>query len=153
MSAYCTRDEVDAYFGRANVSTWADLNASNDETEITDRIADAIASASDRIDAALRGGAYAIPLVLSPMPKVIVKLCVQFAGDELYSARGAQDFDEGGNPLHKLRGERQDAFDTLRQIQAGQLTFEQDSPPTGAPEVVEFDTFRDRQDAREGLED
>ena len=153
MPAYCTRDEVDAYFGRTNVSKWADLNASGDATEITARIAAAIENASDQIDAELRGGVYPVPLVLSPMPKVITRICVQLACDELYAARGSEDFDQDGSPLHKLRGERRDAFQTLRRIHAGQLTFDQTSPPTAAPEVVEFDTFRDAEDARVGLED
>lgn len=148
---YCTRAHMEDYFGRKNIATWADLDNGGDETAITERITLARSNASALIDASLRGGPYDIPLTLFPFPPTIVKMCVQLAGDDLYTARGSQDFDEDGRPLHKLRGEREDALETLRMIHAGQLTFDGITSDTQAPQVVNATTTRDKEDAREGV--
>lgn len=140
---YCVRADIEAYFGKDNVKTWADLNSSGIEAEIDARVTVAINNATGIMDAMLRGGPYPIPLTWSPMPTAIVKICVQLAGDDLYTPRGAQDFDAEGRPLHRLRGERQDAREALGQIRAGQLVFDQVSTDTGAPAVVPVTTTID----------
>ncbi len=148
---YCTRSAMETYFGRLNVEKWADLDQNGDESTIATRITLAIGNATNRIDASLMGGPYSLPLRLVPFPNVIVKICVQLAGDDLYTARGAEDFDADGRPLHRLRGERDDALETLRMIHAGQLTFDGITSDTQAPQVVNESTTRDAEDTREGV--
>jgi hypothetical protein len=148
---YCTRDDMERYFGRLNIEKWAELDNVGDATAIGLRIAVARANAADLMNASLRGGPYDIPLTLSPFPRILTKVAVQLAGDDLYTARGAQDFDEDGRPLHRFRGEREDALETLRMIHAGQLTFDGITSDTQAPQVVNATTTRDEEDAREGV--
>lgn len=140
--AYCTQTEIESYFGRDNVRKWADLNNNNVTTEIEARIAEAINRATEEIDARLLGGPYTIPLEFDTMPRPIVKIAVQLAGDDLYGPRGAQDFDdETGQSLHRLRGEREAALESLRAIRAGVMRFAEDQTRT-APQVLNIPTTR-----------
>lgn len=140
--AYCTQAEIESYFGRDNIRKWADLNNNKVTTEIEDRIAEAINRATEEIDARLRGGQYNIPLDFDTMPRPLVKVAIQLAGDDLYSPRGAQDFDADGQPLHRLRGEREAALEFLRGLRAGVMRFDEDETRT-APEVLDIPTTRD----------
>ncbi len=143
--AYCTQSEIESYFGRDNVRKWGDLNNNKVTAEIEARIVEAINRATEEIDARLLGGPYTIPLEFDTMPRPIVKAAVQLAGDDLYTPRGAQDFDEDGQPLHRLRGERRDALKTLQQVRAGviRLAQETETQATSAPTVLNIQTTRD----------
>lgn len=143
--AYCAQANMEAYFGRDNVRKWADLDNTDDETAIAARITLAIANADGFIDGILRGGPHDIPLTLSPMPTMIVKASVQLAGDDLYTPRGVEDFNADGGPLHKLRGEREDAIEMLRGIHAGKYKFIDTSAATAVPVVIDVETSRDEE--------
>lgn len=81
----------------------------------------------DDVDALLEGR-FAVPLTLSPMPKVIKRACVAFACELCYRRRGTSDAD---NPW---KG-RADAFrKTLAMITAGDLKLSV-SPPADAAAV------------------
>ncbi len=81
----------------------------------------------DDVDALLEGR-FAVPLTLSPMPKVIKRACVAFACELCYRRRGTSDAD---NPW---KG-RADAFrKTLAMTTAGDLKLSV-SPPADAAAV------------------
>ena len=149
LSPLCSQEEIEAYFGRDNVREWADLNNNGNDTEIEERIGRAIDNATATINGYLRGGPYTytsgdqFPIANE---LVITKVAVQLSGDDLYTPRGAQDFDSDGRPLHRLRGEKEDALATLRQIRAGVIRFNDTSELTNIPEVQAVETSIDDED-------
>lgn len=140
MTDYCERSDVEARYGVVNITKWADMDNTGDATAITARIALAITNACGLIDDRLRVGRYVVPLSFSPIPRTIVQIAVIFAADDLYTSRGVADMDGEGNPVHRLRPERNDAEDMLDAILAGGIVLDRkastDTPATALPEVV-----------------
>ena len=50
------------------------------------------------------------------VPKLLTKAAVQYAGYDLLSPRGVNDFDKDGNPLNRLYGDYMDAQRTMKDI-------------------------------------
>ena len=137
MSTYCTRSDLEALFGKANVVKWADLDNDHDSEAIEARIDKAIEVASARIDDRLRSGPYSLPITGDP--PTLVNLAAQLAGVWLYESRGVQDFSpDTGYPVHRLRWHTEQAEKTLREILSGviRLNVAETHKGTTAPMVV-----------------
>lgn len=118
--SYCTRSDIEALFGKANVAKWADVDNDQDADAIGDRIDQAIAVATARIDDRLRNGPYTLPIAGSPA--TLTNLAVQLAGVWLYESRGVQDFSpDTGFPVHRLRWHSEQAEKTLNDLLSGKL--------------------------------
>lgn len=120
--SYCTRSDIETRFGAANVRKWADLDNSNDDTTISDRIDAAIQSVQDsQIDPALRCGPYTMPMS-DPVDPLITDIAARLAGVWLYEARGVEDINEiTGQPNHRLAWAKKDALRMLAMVQSGAL--------------------------------
>ena len=137
MSTYCTRSDLEALFGRSNVTKWADMDNDQDSDAIEARIDRAIAVASARIDDRLRSGPYSLPITGSP--PTLVNLAAQLAGVWLYESRGVQDFSpDTGYPVHRLRWHTVQAEKTIREILSGvvRLNAAETHRGTTAPMIV-----------------
>jgi len=122
MSTYCTKSNIEDVFGIQNVIAWSNLDNTT-LTADTDRIARAIAVASERIDDVARVLNYAIPLLTASdaTPVTVTDLAATLAGIWLYEARGSQDYNpETGDVVHRLEFKRQRAERTLEELR-GQL--------------------------------
>jgi hypothetical protein len=122
MSTYCTKADIEQVFGTTNVSKWADLDNDSDATKIANRIAAAIAYASEVIDDVLRCTSYLIPAATAAgaTPTTIKDLTAKIAGIWLYEARGSHDFDgNSGQPYHRYAWVRRDCMRTLENIRTG----------------------------------
>ena len=118
--AYSTRSDIEDVFGVDEVSKWADLDNDANATKITNRIARAIEVADEKVDAALRGGAIAVPVPGSSV--LITNIAAILAGVWLYDARGVVDFDpETGKAQHRLHFQRAGAMRKLKLIRTGDL--------------------------------
>lgn len=122
---YCERGDIEDVFGIQNVAKWADLDNNEDADAIDSRIARSIAYATARIDAALSGGVFRIPIANADatIPTLINDVAANLAGVWLYESRGVVDMDPEGRPQHRLKWARDNALAMLGQIQAGQLAF------------------------------
>ena len=115
---YCTRADIEAFFGTEPVKTWADLNENENSAEIAARIITAIEFADNEIDDYLRGGPYVVPF--DSIPYKIKDLTRKLAGCELYAPRGAQDMDEQtGEQSDRLTPIRKEVYRVLAKIRAG----------------------------------
>lgn len=135
--AYCTRANIEAWFGKANVARWADLDNYGVTSDISARITAAITYADALIDARLLGGPYDIPFT-SP-PELIKQTSARLAGVWLYEGRGVQDVNsETGAPEHRLKHHADAALKLLDDIRRGRFRFDLDEA-TAIPEVITED--------------
>lgn len=118
MSTYCARSDIEATFGVMNVKKWAALEDDYTAANITTRITQAIAVASEDIDDILRFAGFEIPCVNSSgtTPTTILQICADLAGVWLYESRGIDDVGRDGSPLHKLKPFADRAWMRLDQI-------------------------------------
>ena len=103
MSTYCTLAQVQDVFGVENIKQWSDLDSSGSLD--TDRVARAIAVASEEIDDVARVSTYTIPLADqdAAISVSISDLAATLAGIWLYESRGSQDFNpQTGEASHRL---------------------------------------------------
>jgi hypothetical protein len=143
--AYSVRADIENTFGAANVSKWADLDNTGDETIIAARIAWAIASADGEIDDKLRGKAYVVPIVgmSGTTPRGIIDLSARYAGVLLYESRGIQEYDPNtGAPAHRLAWHRDNVERILYEIVTGKRKLDAalqitDSSPAVVKELEE----------------
>lgn len=145
--AYATRQQLEARYGAANVRKWAEMDNGGNATDIATRITDALDAASAEVEAMLRGGPYTLPLTTDPAvdPNIVRATC-RLAADDLYMRRGVTDFDEDGNAIHRLSGERERSMDTLKNIKAGSLRIDSATTATTIPAVVAIETAHDEED-------
>lgn len=120
MSTYCTRSDIEATFGVQSVAKWATLQTGYTAEQITARITQAIAVASEDIDDVLRFAGYEIPCVNSSgtTPTTVLQLAADLAGVWLYESRGVDDVDASGNPRHRLQYHYERAQQKLQRIAA-----------------------------------
>lgn len=134
--AYSTRSDIEAQFGTENVQAWADLNKTAVTAEITARIVAAIAFSDAMVDGMLRGGPYKLTVVQATPPQLVINAAAALAGVWLYESRGIEDTNpETGQPLHRLRANKQTAEDTLRKVRAGVLRLSTDLLYEAHPQV------------------
>jgi phage gp36-like protein len=139
-SAYCTQADIEAHYGRDSVRKWADLNNREVADDIAARIALGIANASEEINDRMRGGMYTIPFSDSPdCPYRIKSICVLLAAYDIYNAKGTQDVDAEGVPVHRLSGDRTRALKTIDEILAGKIRIGSEEY-NNAPSVVAIET-------------
>ncbi len=124
MSTYCTEAQIKNVFGTTNVDNWSDLDNDQGTSTMADRVTQAIAVASERIDDAARTMEYRIPLVQTAdgttTPITIVDLAATLAGIWLYEARGVMDFDQrSGAPYHRLAFKRSEARRMIQELRTG----------------------------------
>jgi len=117
---YIVRADIEAVYGRDNVSKWADLNNNNDAGEITARVDRAIAVAGDELDSRLRRSQYRVPLegVTGTLPYVVKDMVATLAGVWLYESRGVVDAEDGS---HRLQYGREKVGDQISDILANRL--------------------------------
>ena len=122
MSTYCTRAQIEAIYGATNVEKWADLDEDDDAANITARITDAIAVASEEIDDIARMSEFQIPLADSDSatPVTVRNTAATLAGIILYENRGTQDFNpRTGEPFHRLAFKRTQVRRFLAELRKG----------------------------------
>ncbi|HPS52794.1 MAG TPA: DUF1320 family protein, partial [Phycisphaerae bacterium] len=92
--SYATKSEIESVFGKSNVASWSNLDNEMSGADDT-RIASAISYADSIINARLRGGRYALPLVNSQgtVPGLVKDWAAKLAGVWLYECRGLFDDD------------------------------------------------------------
>lgn len=125
MAAYCIQADIELIFGTTNVSAadgWADINKDANATTISDRIDQAIAVASERIDDVLRLSPYgaAYTNAAGTQSVTITDLAAKLAGIWLYETKGAYDMDpQSRRPIHRFGFMKRDAERRLREIREG----------------------------------
>ena len=122
MSTYATKSQLEDVFGVENILLWSDLD--NSGSADTDRIARAIAVASERIDDVARTTNYKIPLADEDAATSVSvsDLAATLAGIWLYEARGSQDFNvQTGEMVHRLEFKRQMAYQMLDDIRGQRI--------------------------------
>jgi len=122
---YATQADLENLFGKQNIALWADLDNTPNLSTAIQRIALALSYADATIDNALRGGAYAVPLVLFSASSTLAFWASVLAGLWLYHNRGQRDDDKDGN---RYRAMRADVMTQLRQCKTG-LTIHLDAAP------------------------
>lgn len=116
--AYSARADIEARFGVANVSRWADLDSDGDTTKITNRITAAITYADATVNDETRSGVYTVPW--STVPEGIKNASVEIAGWWLYTARprSGQEEDKGFDKM------RDAVMKYLKRIRRGEVRFD-----------------------------
>jgi phage gp36-like protein len=139
--AYCVRADIEAIYGKIEVTKWADLDNDGDTASITVRITNAIARADAQIDDTLRDGPYTVPF--TTVPQTIADLSAYLAGVLLYEARGTRDFDPETNlPQHRLHWQRRHVADQLAAIRGASLKLDVAATvltDVRAPQAVEIE--------------
>lgn len=87
---YCTQSDIENIFGVSNVALWSNLDNTTTTANAT-RITAAITYATARINNYMRGGLYAVPLVVNSDAASVVDVAATIAGIWLYSSRGQLD--------------------------------------------------------------
>ena len=119
---YCDRHDIEMIFGAKNVALWADLDSSEDEQTIEDRIQKAINVATAEVDSLLSSGPFRLPLAssLDGVPLLIRELTATLAGVYLYECRGAEATSlQDGQPIHPYMFKRLWALSVLRDLKEG----------------------------------
>lgn len=118
---YCTRADMEGFFGVENVTEWADLDSTGDAAQIEARITEAIANAASEIDGTLRASFYKLPLrtATGAVPDQVKVFCKKLAGVDLYERKAGRNMDEEGQAGHGIRGHRQEVLAILQQIATG----------------------------------
>jgi len=121
MAAYCLRSDVESVFGATNIASWAALDNDQAAAKITARIDRAIEIAGAEVEDLMRYMGYAVPVKDSAglVPTTIENLVATMAGLWLYEARGVNDTDQQGNPMHRLRYMRMWARNMFKEIANG----------------------------------
>lgn len=133
---YCTRADIEQFYGRENVQKWAELDGDKNSTNIATRISDAISHASNDIDDGLRGGPYTVPFA-DTIPLTILDLARRLAGVRLYESRGIQDFEaETGSPVHRLAWHASYVRKMLAEIKSGKRRLDIAQRYSTRPQVV-----------------
>lgn len=117
--ANAVRRDIEYIFGIDNVRLWADMDKSNDQNLVDNRITDALENALTYIYGRLRRR-YAIPF--AAMPKLVKWLNALYAGILLYDARmlvSTPGVDQVGKARKEFRR-------ILREILSGQLHLAED---------------------------
>lgn len=88
--AYIDQGDIEDVFGVSNVAAWSQLDATQQDTADTDRIASAIAFAEEDVENRLRESRFAVPLsgTSGTIPRCVVEWCAIKAGVWLYRSRG-----------------------------------------------------------------
>lgn len=117
---YANQSDVENLFGVENVKRWSQLDPDLTTVDAT-RVDAALDYAEGQIHTKLRGGIYAIPLVLTDESVELIKdIQARLAGVWLYESRGIDDYDvETGRPIHRLGWHARHARSMLQQIRAG----------------------------------
>lgn len=133
--AYATRAKLEALYGSVNVARWADLNNTEDETEIDACITGALADAEAEADDRMRGGPYAIPF--TTVPACVERATALLAGVMLYEHRGVVDYDpETGKPQHQLAYQKREAEAIFISLRDGSRKLASPIIATNIPDVV-----------------
>lgn len=132
--AYCTRADIEAVYGRDNVTLWSTFDGVSSRAIIDGRITAAIAAAQDEIDARLRGGLIAVPF--TTVPTIIKSITAKLAGHELHQTRQNVDAavdDNDTDPIAKA------CYEKLRDIKAGVLVLSTTPAFKSYPEAITYD--------------
>lgn len=119
---YANKSDIEIIFGSDNVTKWADLNNSSDQTEIDARICWSLQQAHSQINDRLTPGPYKIPFE-TPVPIQIIDTCARLAGVILYESRGITDMTDGEKPKNQLTYHRQLAMKLLNNILNDRVQF------------------------------
>lgn len=145
--AYATRADIEEFYGPTEVRKWADRDQDASATKIEANITAALSWATTEIDVQLSNGQTKVPFT-GTVPDTIRDICRKLAGAQLYAPRGAQDFDEQGRAVDRLRPVRAECYAKLESIRTGRIilnaTLMRDSQPfvVTDDEEEELDPFR-----------
>lgn len=87
---YCVQSDIENIFGVSNVAQWSNLDNTTTTANPT-RITAAITYATSRVNNYMRGGIYAVPLVINSDAQSVIDVAATIAGVWLYSSRGQLD--------------------------------------------------------------
>lgn len=132
---YSIRADLEAQYGSANVSTWADLNSNKNGTEIAARVAWAIAKADAYLDDRLRFGPYAVPFAGPPLR--VRDMSATLAGTYLYDSRGVTDYDADGKAQDQLQWQRKSVDRDIRDILTRRLRLDLEETSAPVPRVID----------------
>jgi phage gp36-like protein len=100
MGRYISKSDIEDLFGVENVAVYSNLENEDDGAD-DDRIDRAIAQAEAKVEARLRGGRYAMPLVgnSSDALLIIKDICARYAGVWLFQSRGVRPDEADANAM------------------------------------------------------
>lgn len=113
---YSANADVELAFGRSNVRKWADLNNTNLQAEIDDRMEWAREQAYDELNSRLASSRYQFPLAGTTFPAILVRMEAYLAGVLLYESRGVTDVGEDGKAQHALMWHRKRVDEFIRDV-------------------------------------
>lgn len=118
---YCSLTDVYDIFGTQNVAQWSNLDGG--AALDLGRVATALADTDAMFNTELRGGVYAVPLVLKSGQQFITKLAAKATGIFLFNVRGQLDTltnaDGSIRPYNRYAGMMKDVYNELRNIKNG----------------------------------
>lgn len=115
---YAERIDIELAFGSTNVSKWADVENTDNATEISDRICWALKNSHYKINDKLTDGLYVIPFVV-PYPAQITMCCAKLAAVYLYDSRGVTDMQQDGKAKNQMSFFRKECDEYLRGLLSG----------------------------------
>lgn len=110
------RRNIERIFGIENVRKWADLDKSNDQTIVEERIDETLQHSLDYIYGRIKRR-YAVPFAADSVPRLIIWMNAIDAGVRLYDGR----MQRGNNNIDEVSKQRGQFKAVLRQILSGQL--------------------------------
>lgn len=116
--AYCTKTDLDNFWGSQNIIDWSNVNNTSSSANTT-RINQAISWADEQINNRLRLSRYVVPF--ATVPEHIKHISVRLAGAWLYEARGYIDTDEDGRPIDRMGYFKREAFRDIERILRGEV--------------------------------
>jgi hypothetical protein len=118
--AYCSRTDVEAIFGAANILKWADPDNTGDSGIIDDRITYCCNLATTYIDSRLRGGLYVIPFDPTA-PADVTEVAARRCGIILYQNRGPAELNAMGNVVNLMGNHQKEIDKFIKGVTSGQL--------------------------------
>jgi phage gp36-like protein len=130
--AYSTEAHLKLVYGKANIQKWADADNNLNASERSARIAWAIESADEHINARLRLRGWTIPFTSTPV--LIRDISAMLAGAKLYEfPRGIVDGDEADSAVAERKVQAETMLDD---IVRGYLKLDVDNTCNSMPFVV-----------------
>jgi hypothetical protein len=140
----CQRSDIEQIYGLSNVVKWADLDNSEDASDIASRITLSILRAQEEINNRFRGSLYSVPFATGTSANTQMKyLCAELAGVLLYESRGVQDFHaQTGRMFHRLEANRNRVELMIKDLLAGKRRLDLDT-------AIRYPAFTAIEDADE----
>lgn len=99
---YCNKEDLFIRFGKTNIVEYADVENTQQDDIIDERIEWAIEQATEEINERLRESPYSFPLQ-DDIPLSIKKVCSEISTIYLYDSRRINDSDDAIDELNAIR--------------------------------------------------